>query len=393
MIVISRFLHGQRASVRTPSCPFPRRLAALTGLLATLGTGALRAETHTALQAVNADGTSAWAGTLPFTIQGVLLNDPEEFLDSTPHFVPWNEGAGAGQMGGEWQIFLQAADPADRGGTACWMGQNYGNLAWIKDSARSYTDAEWLAEVGRLSRDPGHNHRFRKGDLVEIAVNRSLFHGGKRNLNEAHDKSADADFSIVLVRADHGLPSPETIALADLVGLDDDNPATNEDLFDPTRATGGERYQGTRVRIAGLTFTDASGWGMTAWSQRKCRVTDGAGRFFTVRPVLGHIGPAPAGRFDAIGILNQESGSGSDGTFGYELFVQEVVLHDPPALQISVVSWPASAPGFQLQFTDAPAGARWQPVRTEPVLAEGRFTVRQDPTEAGLRFFRLEAIR
>jgi hypothetical protein len=370
-----------------PAATLGLTASALLGL--TTAGSAAGTETHARLQAVKADGTSAWAGTLPFTVQGVLLNDPGEFLDSTPHFVPWNDGAGAYQMGGEWQVFLQAADAADQGGTACWLGQNYGNLGWIKDSAKSYPDAEWSAEVNRLARDPVNHHRFRKGDLVEITVNRSLFYGGKRNINEAHERSPEADFSIALVRADHGLPTPTVVALADLVRPDDGDPGKKEDLFDATRATGGERYQGTRVRLNGLTLTDASGWGKTAWAERKCVVTDGAGRFFTVRTALGGLGSAPTGRFDAVGILNQESGSGSDGTFGYELFVQEVVDYAVPALQISVVSWPASAPGFELQFTDGLGNGAWQPLNREPVLGGGRFTVPDPVTATGSRLYRL----
>lgn len=346
-------------------------------------------ETHARLQSVREDGTSAWTGSLPFTLRGVLLNNPEEFLDSTPQFVPWNDGAGAGQMGGQWQIFLQAVDPEDRGGTACWMGQNYGNLGWIRDTTKSYTDAEWVAEIHRLSRDPATNHRFRKGDLIEVTARRSLFRGGKRNINEAHDKHPDADFTIRLVWADHGLPEPELVTLADLVRLDDGNPSTREDIFDPTRQTGGERYQGVRVRLNNLRLTDASGWGRVVWAERLCRVTDGAGRFFPIRTALGEWGPPPAGLFDAIGILNQESGSGTDGTFGYELFVQEIVVHDPPTLEISVIAWPASAPGFRLQFTDALDGGTWQNVTRVPELRGGRFLLKDPVNPAGNRFYRL----
>lgn len=350
-------------------------------------------ETHSRLQAVKSDGTSAWDGALPFTLRGVLLNNPEEFLDSTPRFVPWNNGAGAGQMGGQWQIFIQAAGPEDHGGTACWMGQNYGNLAWIRDDSKSYTDAEWEAEIRRLSRDQLTNHRFRKGDLVEVTTRRSLFYGGKRNINEAHDKNPDADFSIRLVWADYGLPAPELITLADLVRPDDGDPTTREDIFDPTRQTGGERYQGVRVRINGLRLTDASGWGRTAWGERLCRVTDGAGRFFPVRTSLRAWGPPPAGEFDAIGILNQESGSGTDGTYGYELFVQEIVVHDPPRLEISVISWPAEAEGFQLEFTDALPAAAWQPVPVVPQLQNGRWMVNELVVPGAQRFYRLVHVR
>lgn len=372
-------------------------LVASVALVPLIATGPLvlaqTIETHGRLQAVKPDGTSAWDGTLPFTLRGVLLNDPEEFLDSTPRFVPWDNGTGAGQMGGQWQIFIQAADPEDHGGTACWMGQNYGNLPWIRDEAKSYTDAEWEAEIRRLSRDPLTNHRFRKGDLVEVTARRSLFYGGKRNINEAHDKDPDADFSIRLVWADHGLPAPEVITLADLVRPDDGDPATREDIFDPTRQTGGERYQGVRVRINGLRLTDAFGWGKTNWGERLCRVTDGSGRFFPIRTSLRAWGPPPAGLFDAIGILNQESGSGTDGTHGYELFVQEIVVHDPPRLQISVISWPGEAEGFRLEFSNALPAGTWQVVPASPRLQDGRWTVSEYIEPGARRFYRLMRVR
>jgi hypothetical protein len=43
----------------------------------------------------------------------------------------------------------------------------------------------------------------------------------------------------------------------------------------------------------------------------------------------------PTNRFDAIGVLNQESGSGSNGTFGYELFVQEIAPAGEAVLNIA----------------------------------------------------------
>lgn len=378
--------------------PFAARLRQRSSAAAALGcmivfayftSPPARPETHAALQAVKADGTSAWTGTLPFTIRGVLVSDPEEFLNSSPNHVPWNDGAGAGQMGGEWQVFIQAVEPGDRGGTALWMGQNYGNLAWIKDTGKSYTDEEWLAEMNRVCRDPVNNHRFRKGDLVEISANRSLFYGGKRNINEAHDKNPEADFSITLVRADFGCPEPELIGLADLVRPDDGDPGTKEDIFDETRQTGGEHYQGMRVRINGLRLVDAGGWGEIVWAARKCLVTDGKGRFFTVRNSLTNLVPAPTGEFDAIGILNQESGSGINGTFGYELFVQEVIDHEPPVLRINVITWPASAPGFRLEAADSLNPPVWRLVTARPAVAGGRFAVQESMGEAGQRFYRL----
>jgi hypothetical protein len=85
-----------------------------------LAAGIARAETHTNLQAVTASGASAWSGSLPLTMTGVLLCNPDEMLDSTPHFISYNGGAGMYQMGAEWQIAFQAADAnSDWGGTFC----------------------------------------------------------------------------------------------------------------------------------------------------------------------------------------------------------------------------------------------------------------------------------
>ena len=205
--------------------------------------------------AVTATGTSAWNGTFPFTIRGVLLCNPDEMLDSTPNFLPWNGGANQYRMGGEWQVTFQAVDPGDRGGTTCWMGQNYGNQPWIHDSELSYTNEAWVAEILRLNYDQSNLHPFRAGDLIEITVRQSLFYGGKRNINEGHDIDPAYNFDIRLVTANYGLPAPEVITLADVmnVGGEATNRASWLPIFDQTRATGGEHYQGMRVRLNNLT--------------------------------------------------------------------------------------------------------------------------------------------
>ena len=107
----------------------------------------VQAETHANLQAVNADGTSAWNGTFPFTMRGVLLSGPDEMLDSTPNFIPYNNGTNAYRVGAEWQVTFQAVDKDDRGGSTCYMGQNYGNMPWIHSSDLSYTNEAWVSEI------------------------------------------------------------------------------------------------------------------------------------------------------------------------------------------------------------------------------------------------------
>ena len=358
----------------------------------------LLAESHSSLQAVHPDGTSAWTPPFPLTIRGVLLCDPEEMLDSTPNFLPWSDGANQYRMGGEWQVTFQAVDPDDRGGTTCWMGQDYGNLPWLHDQALSYTDEAWVKEFLRLNHDPATGHKFQAGDLVEVTANRSLFYGGKRNINEAHDLEPDADFQIRLVEANHGLPAPEVITLAEVMGVGgvSDDWSTWVPIFDQTRATGGERYQGMRVRINDLTLLSTSGWNATnPWGRRLCTVTDGFGRFFSLRHPRYDLGPAPADPFDAIGIFTQESGSGSQGTNGYELFVQQILPDQAtPELAIGLnvtISWPANSDLYRLEWRGEADTGEWTPVTTTPAVINGLNTVILPPASPQ-RFYQLTKV-
>lgn len=376
--------------IKRRSTPF-RHFAVIVVLALT---AAARGETHWNLQSVKSDGTSAWNGSFPITLTGVLLCDPDEMLDATPNFLPWNDGANAGRIGGEWQITFQAVEPGDRGGTTCWMGQNYANRVPPHDDVFSYSNPAWVAEINRLSHDPQTGRRFRTGDLVRLTAQRALFYGGKRNVNEAHDVSPAADFTFELITPDYGLPTPEVITLADVMrpGGDPAEPASWLAIFDATRATGGEHWQGMRVRINDLSLVTTNGWNPTnLWSARLCTVTDGAGRFFNLRHPRYSLGPAPANRFDAIGIFTQESGSGVLGTNGYELFVQQVIPRDPPALAIAEtisLAWPANGATFQLEYRTDLNPTNWFPVNTPPVVIDGQHVVLEPPS-APQRFYRL----
>lgn len=355
----------------------------------------VRAETHASLQSVTAVGTSAWSGSYPFTVTGVLLSAPDEMLDSTANFQP----ASAGTMGGEWQIVVQAAFPGDQGGTVCWMGQNYALRRSPGLDEYSYSNEAWNAEIARLNHDPATGRAFRKGDLVSVTANGSLFFGGKRNINETHKVEPELDFTISLIASNYGLPVPEVLSLASLVRTNDNDASTSEDLFDVTRATGGERWQGTRVRLNSLTMVTTTGWNPTnTWGNRLCSVTDGENRFFKLRLPRYSLGDAPTNAFDAIGVLNQESGSFSQGTNGYELFVQEIVPSEPPVLNIAVqpgITWPGGLANYQLQFTNTGGNTsgEWQPATNVPALLNGRWTVILDPADAATRFYRLQRVR
>ncbi len=392
MSVTLRFFTGQPAiSRRSPTSTHFLLTAALAlPLLA----APLRAETHANLQSVTATGTSAWSGTYPFTVTGILLTDPDEMLDATANFQP----ASAGTMGGEWQIVVQAAFPGDQGGTVCWMGQNYALRRSPGLDEYSYSNDAWNTEIARINHDPATGHTFRKGDLVAITANGSLFFGGKRNINETHKVEPELDFTMSLVASNYGLPEPAVLSLASLMRTNDNDTATSEDIFDATRATGGERWQGSRIRINGLTLVTTNGWNpAVAWGNRLCTVTDGENRFFTLRHPRYSLGAAPTNVFDAIGILNQESGSNAQGTNRYELFVQEIVPSEPAVLAIAtppVITWPAGLANYQLQFTNTVGGSgEWQPATNVPALINGRWTVIVDPADAATRFYRLQRLR
>lgn len=369
----------------------------LTGLI--VSANITCAETFTNLEAIDDTGISTWNGSFPIVLTGVLLTDPSEMLDVTPDYLPWDNGANAYNLGGQWQVFVQAVTNGDRGGVECWMGQNYGNLPWEPhDGSDSYFDETWSNEVYRVSHDPTTGHAFRKGDLVTITANGSLFYGGMQNINEEHSTDPANNFTISLVATNFGLPAPEVISLPAV--LSTNLSATGHyDIFDQTRAAGGEHWQGMRVRINGLTLVTTNGWNTNSdWDSRFCTATDGEGRQFPLIHPLYDIGLAPTNQFDATGVFLQESGSGTDGTFGYELFVQEIAPSDAAILNISVqngsavISWPGSLGNYQLQDCGSLSNPDWVPATNSPTIVNGQNTIILKPSGTQ-KFFRLQRVK
>lgn len=307
--------------------------------------------THLELQAVNATGQTAWVESFPFAIRGVVVNDPEEILDSG--YDP--DATASNRLGGQYQVFFQAVAAGDRGGTALWMAQNYQALGL---PGQDY-GPEWTNEMRRVQYD-GNGRKFRKGDLIEVVARKALFRGGKRNVNEGHRITESNDFAVVLVKANVGLPQAEALTLADLVDTN------GVQIFDATRATGGEHWQGMRVRLDGIRLATTNGWGRTDWTERLCTAADAAGRTFPLRMPLAELGapPATATFFSAVGILNQEDGN----TNGYELFVQEL----QPELEIGRgadgavrLGFPADYEGYAPEYSDDGLGT-WRALDATP---------------------------
>ena len=323
----------------------------MASLLA-LGAGTASAQTliaHTNLQSVNSTGYTAWVESFPFAIRGVVVNDPEEMLDPA-----YNPGASGPSNGGQYQMFIQAAAAGDRGGTVLYMAQ----MSFLGDN---YDAATWSNEMRRVMYD-GNGRKFRKGDLVEVTARKALFYNGKRNINEAHRTLTENNFDVALVQANVGLPPAEAITLADLKNADDSA------IFDATRATGGEHYQGVRVRIDGIRLATTNGWGKTNWSDRGCTAADVTGRTLTLRMPRTDLGPAPETStwFSATGILNQES---TNYVGHYELFVQEI----GPVLELGrsasggvAASFSADYEGYVLEASDDGLET-WDAVDATPV--------------------------
>ena len=293
-------------------------------------------------------------------------------------------------------MFVQALGGSDRNGVECWMAQNYGNLPWEPhDGSDSYDNSAWTSEVNRVSHDPATGYALHKGDLVMITAGGSLFYGGMQNINEEHKTDPAYDFILSLVSTNFGLPAPQIISLSSVISTNFSTTG-HYDIFDPTRATGGERYQGMRVRINGLTLTATSGWNTNAdWNARYCPATDGEGRQLPLIHPRYDLGPAPTNQFDATGVFIQESGSSSDGTFGYELFVQEITPSSGAVLNLanqSVITWPASLANYQVQSSDSLVNPNWTAVSNTPALVNGQNTVVLTPTGAQ-KFFRLQRMQ
>jgi hypothetical protein len=352
---------------------------------------------HADFQAVNPDGTPAYAGGFPVRLVGVVVNHTEDWLDPTPAFAPGPPFF----MGGQAEFFVQAVDldgtpwdpfpdlPYDDfGGTACWVGQNYGNLPFVGDPDGSYTDVEWTAELGRLGLfgGDGVTEPLRAGDLVELRARGGLFFQGKMNVNEQHSKSASRDFEVVVLKRGFGLLSPPLL-LADL------KTEADEFVFDADRQTGGEYFQGSRVRLLSVRVTEEVSWTAGA----VFAVSDGM-RSMNLRlgrhPGFdgGTVFP-PGTPFDVTGILNQASATGTDG---YQVLVMKSAdcAASPAGLALeilagrAVVRWPAN-PGVQVLLRSASMTPEsWLPAPGEPVASSG-MQVHREPVEAGRIFFKL----
>jgi len=261
---------------------------------------------HDVFQAVDAGGNPTFSNPT-VVLDGIIINVPEEMLDATPNYSnavppPFN-------LGGMWQIYIQG-EGTDHAATAVWMGQNYSMVSG--GMSPSYTDAEWVSELCRINHDPQTGYCFAPGDRVRVS-GYWMPHEGKSNVNEQHDSDPAYDFTVELIEPGVGLPQPEVVTLSQL------KDASDNFIFDVTRQTGCEYYQGRLIRVNGVWFTNPASWQPNA----TLTITNGAKTFPVI---LGRGWGITAGSnnlatpFDIVGILDQEDDS-SPYTGGYRIWV------------------------------------------------------------------------
>lgn len=272
---------------------------------------------HSAYQAINTVGVGTFPLNQPVKMRGVLLNLGETMLNTAPGTIG---------IGGQWQVVVQAIDSGDFGGTFCWMGQNYAVMKGDPDF--NYTVQEWLDEMQRISTDPATGRPFLPGDMVEIRARApGLFRGGKTNINEKHDNDPINDFDLVLLEPARGIPASISITLESL------KDSADNFIFDYTRQTGCERYQGEIVEIQNVSFVSTAGWAPE--TMMTIQDNGSPNRTFTVKLCRGSgfsIYPAPTGTFNLVGIMNQENSN----TAGYQVWALDyngsefVIPHPAP---------------------------------------------------------------
>jgi hypothetical protein len=255
---------------------------------------------HWELQAVDEDGYGTYSATDKVILQGVILNNPEDMLDPTP--------GNNSYMGGQWQIYVQG-EGNDYAGTAVWLGQYYSRVS----SSDDYTDEQLLAELCRINHDPCTGYTFAAGDRVKV-TGWYKFYKGKTNVNEKHDVNDFFDFTIELLEPGVGLPQPEVITLNDVKDANDDF------IFDASRLTGCEYYQGRLVRVSDVNIVDPNDWAPDS----TLTIKDANGLTLPVKLGIGDgfsRYECPSGQIDVVGIFDQESTGYTVCKDGYRIWV------------------------------------------------------------------------
>ncbi len=196
-------------------------------------THAAGATTFSEFLAIDGEGNSAYSGEAPVVLTGVVINNPYDMLDGTT----------------QWQVFIQSLNLSDYGGAALYMGKI---RPW--NGTTIYEEGPWADELERLMYSGTDGLALGYGDVITVTANApGQFYNGKYNINEKHSSATANDFTITVLQRGT-MPKAADITLA---ALKDDN---DDFIFDSTRGSGCEQYQGTLVHLGGLTLENASEW-------------------------------------------------------------------------------------------------------------------------------------
>ena len=276
---------------------------------------------HSELQAVFDDGTSAWSGQSGDNVSliGIVINNPWDML---------NYRGSAAQP--QWQVFIQSVAPNDFGGTALYMRKN---IPW--NSSQNYDALGWYEEMERVNYPGSATAPLQRGDLIRVDARApGLFFAGKFNINEQHSKDAANNFDLTIL--ERGL-TPQA-SLIDLTYLKD---ASDQFIFDETRATGCEHYQGSLVHLDNLSLVDdPSKWvldGTVMVRQGDLTMPLRLG----LHPELLTIAPTADSLFSITAILDQETPGGGPFTGGYRLWLTNAgdfsVVPEPSTLVLALL--------------------------------------------------------
>ena len=140
-----------------------------------------------------------------------------------------------------------------------------------------------------------------------------LEYNGNMYVNEGHFSTDPTyNFNIVILQKNYGLPTATPLTLSDL------KTSTDAYIFDPTLATGGERYKSTLVTIDNVRLASTAGWGEGA----DLTLVDATGRTLPIQLGLDANFlslAAPTGYFNVTGIFDQDSGGGNGANLGFQL--------------------------------------------------------------------------
>jgi hypothetical protein len=286
---------------------------------------------NSSFNAVTSNGAPSFQYNGPYKMLGVLLNDPYTLLDPTPTSSTFN--------GGQWEVFFQAApgataygaSPTDFGGTEAYMTQNGGNITAVP--ADSYSASAFTSELARVSSDDTTGQALHAGELIEVDANIGLYYKGQYNINEAHSSSTNNNFYIKVLNANYGMPTAQITPLSTYEN------ASSSQYFDPTRATGGEHYEGDWIEIPNVELAPGSVSASNPWTENgSYTIQDSTGRTFTLQLGNGNFGnTAPTGFFNVYGIENQVSTDiGTNGYFISAPQLSDIISVPEPSVDVIV---------------------------------------------------------